>query len=203
MMSPFRRHGGPRGHGHGHHPHDDRFGPDADWQGPGAGRGRRERVFQGGDLKLLLLHLLREPAHGYDLMRAIGDLVGGDYSPSPGTVYPTLALLEDLGLAASTQEDGGRRRFRITAEGEAHLDQQRDALAQLLERLQHVNARSRARRMPEIVRAMENLKTSLRLRFADGTVDDETTRRIADVIDRAAVEIGRIRPGTPTGEASA
>ncbi|MGE0807515.1 MAG: PadR family transcriptional regulator [Burkholderiaceae bacterium] len=155
--------------------------------------GRRERLFEPGHIRLLILHLLSEQArHGYEIIRAIGELVGGEYSPSPGTIYPTLSLLEDIGYAESASQEGGRKQYRITAAGRVHLDEHRDAARRLVEQLEHGRLRARARGVPEIRRAMENLKTALRMRFDDGLPDVETVRRVADIIDRAAVEIGRI-----------
>lgn len=163
--------------------------------GPGGGGGgRRGRMFDGGDLKLLVLHLLsQQPRHGYEVIKAIGDRVGGDYSPSPGTIYPTLTLLEDLGLIQATSQDAGRRQYALTPEGETHLAAQADALARIEARLTLARDQARARSVPEIRRAMENLKTALRLRFdGDTPPDEDTVRRIADAIDRAAAEVNRI-----------
>lgn len=195
------RHGGPGGRhggwGEGHGPHEARAhisGADI-FGGGGGGRGaRRERVFEPGDLKLLALHILgQQPSHGYELIRAVGDLVGGDYSPSPGTIYPTLNLLEDLGLIAASAQEGGRKQYSLTPEGQSQLTEQRAAVEQLLARLGQVKQRHQARRIPEIQRAMENLKTALRLRLGDSadTPDTAEIQRVADLIDRAAVEIGR------------
>ena len=77
--------------------------------GRGGGRGRR-RMFDGAQLRLLLLKLIAdEPRHGYSLIKAIEELSGGDYAPSPGVVYPTLNLMVDEGLVAQADEEGGRR----------------------------------------------------------------------------------------------
>src|SRR5271170_7764122 len=109
---------------HGRHP----FG----WEGHGMRgirHGRRERVFEQGDLRLLLLKLISEkPRHGYELIKAVEDGVGGAYSPSPGVVYPTLALLEDLGYAKAAEADGGKKLFAITPAGETFLAEQATAL---------------------------------------------------------------------------
>lgn len=154
--------------------------------------GRRGRQFESGHIRLLALHFLAEqPRHGYELIRAIGDLVGGDYSPSPGTVYPTLSLLEDMGLAVSSQLEDGRRQYRLTDAGQAALSGQQEELARLLERFEHGRLRARAHGMPEIRRAMENLKTALRLRIGEELPEEDAVRRMAEIIDRAAVEIGR------------
>lgn len=156
--------------------------------------GRRGRMFDAGDMKLLVLHILAtEPCHGYEIIRVIGEMVGNDYSPSPGTIYPTLALLEDMGLVAAQAQDNGRKQYRITEQGLAHLQEQKAALQAVLERLDHGRKHRRKRGAPEIERAFENLKTALRIRFADGTPDEETLQRIAEIIDQAAFSVGRTK----------
>lgn len=197
-MSPFSHsHGrGARHGGHGRHGE-----PDADMPA----RGRRGRMFDQGQLKLLILHVLdARPSHGYEVIRAIAELAGGDYSPSPGTVYPTLTWLEDMGLARSGAEEGGRRQYHITPEGRVQLQSRREHLDALLMRLREGRRHALARRAPEIERAMENLKTALRLRFAGGAPDADALQRLAAIIDRAAVEIGREAGGSAraAGEAT-
>ncbi|MBK1715795.1 PadR family transcriptional regulator [Rubrivivax gelatinosus] len=157
------------------------------------GGGRRERLFEHGDLRLLALYVLRQrPSHGYEVIKAIEDLVGGDYSPSPGTVYPTLAMLEDLGHASMTEAAGGRKQYSITPAGEQVLEAHREALERVLARLQHARSTADGRRSPAIHRATHNLKMALHLRFAGEPPSEETVRRIAEIIDRAAVEIERL-----------
>jgi len=160
--------------------------------GHGGGGGKRERIFASGDLKFVVLHLLAQnPGHGYEVIKAMSELVGGDYAPSPGTIYPTLNMLEDLGLITSSQTDGGRKEYRIAPAGETQLAEQRELVERILAHLgQHKN-RAQARRLPEIVRAMENLKMALRMRLGDDAPDQLITRRISEIIDRAAVEIER------------
>src|SRR3990172_691847 len=82
------------------------------WGGHGRGRGgpRRGRVFEQGDLKYVILKLLAEkPRHGYEIIKELEERFGGTYAPSAGTVYPTLALLEDLGYASVAPEGGGKK----------------------------------------------------------------------------------------------
>jgi DNA-binding PadR family transcriptional regulator len=161
--------------------------------GGGAGGGKRERIFASGDLKFVVLHLLaQKPAHGYDLIRALSELVGGDYSPSPGTIYPTLAMLEDLGFVAATPDGNGRKEYAITAEGKRQLDAQQASVDRVLTHINQHKSRSHARRIPEILRAMENLKTALRIRLGDDIPEQALSRRISEIIDRAAVDIERI-----------
>lgn len=98
------------------------------------GRGRRERLFEKGDLKYLFLDLLREtPRHGYDLMRAIEERSGGRYQASPGAVYPILQMLEDQGLVTARTTDG-RKTYAITPEGERFLQDNADSVRQVWQR---------------------------------------------------------------------
>src|SRR3954462_11681612 len=93
----------------------------------GAARGPRRprhggRMFEQGDLKLVILRLLEEkPRHGYEIIKELESRSGGAYSPSPGTIYPTLTLLEDLGYARAIPEEGGKKIYEITDEGRKHL----------------------------------------------------------------------------------
>ncbi|MGB5020145.1 MAG: PadR family transcriptional regulator, partial [Sphingorhabdus sp.] len=87
--------------------------------GPQRGRGgRRGKLFDGNELRLILLKLIADqPRHGYDLIKAIEELSDGAYAPSPGVVYPTLTMLVDMGLIGEAQSDGAKRSFAITNEG--------------------------------------------------------------------------------------
>ena len=155
------------------------------------GRGeRRERVFEQGDLRLLLLKLVSEkPRHGYDLIKAIEDAVGGAYSPSPGVVYPTLTLLEDLGYANVEEAEGGKKLYAITAEGTAFLDTQTEALSQLQARIDQAAMTGRGRNAPQIVRAMGNLGMALQLRLRRGPLTEDQIQAVAAAIDAAAAAV--------------
>src|SRR5690242_5680234 len=88
------------------------FGPPG--FGPGFGKGRRRRR---GDVRYAILDALAErPMHGYEIMSWLEERSGGRWRPSPGSVYPTLQLLEDEGLVAGSDE-GGRRVFALTDAG--------------------------------------------------------------------------------------
>src|SRR6476469_3441929 len=106
-------------------------------EGWGGRRGRRSRrMFESGELRLVLLKLIAdEPRHGYDLIRAIEELTGGEYAPSPGVVYPTLTLLQDMGLIEEAAGEGQRKPFQITDEGRAHLEERSGDVEDLMDRL--------------------------------------------------------------------
>ncbi len=125
------------------------FGPLAwdDWCGPFAGRGgarrrqgprggrRRRQFFESGEVKYVILRLIREkPRHGYEIIKALEQETGGWYTASAGTVYPTLQLLEDQGHVRIV-ETGGKKVYHITPEGEAFLAEHRDVLDDILERV--------------------------------------------------------------------
>lgn len=108
-----QRHGGHGGHG-------GRGGQ----RGGQGGRGEGKRFFERGKFKFALLELLAaEPMHGYQLIKAMEQKTGGLYSPSAGSVYPNLQLLEDMGLIESANADG-KKLYRITQEGSAYLREQ-------------------------------------------------------------------------------
>jgi DNA-binding PadR family transcriptional regulator len=145
------------------------------------------RLFDYGELRLVVLSLIHEqPRHGYDLMRAIEERMGGSYSPSPGVIYPTLSWLEDSGYATAETESAGRKRYRITTEGEAFLAANRAAIDALFSRIGPPGG-GRYRGVPTpVLRGMENLKLALRLRLKQAAFDDATVSKIAAALDAAA-----------------
>src|SRR5215212_2854839 len=152
------------------------FGPfhfdlndDEGWGGSrGRSRGRgRKRMFESGELRLVLLKLIGDqPRHGYDLIRAIEELTGGGYAPSPGVVYPTLTLLQDMGFIEEAAGDGPRKPFQVTAEGTAHLEENAEDVAELFERLEGLGSSRRRSHRPEMGRAIGNLMSALKNRIA-------------------------------------
>lgn len=204
---------GPRGEGcgPGRNRRSFRFGPggfDFDFgdgfaDGPGWGRGGRggggsrgrRRMFGSGELRLVLLKLIAdEPRHGYQLIKAIEDLTEGDYAPSPGVVYPTLTLLEDMGLIAEVQSKDAKKSFEATAEGRAHLAENADEVADLIDRLEGHGQKRRHCQRPEIGRAIGNLMTALRNRVAHDGWNEALLEEVIDILDQAAQRIERAKP---------
>ena len=164
------------GRGHHHRGHDHHH------------RGRRARIFDQGDLRLIMLDLIAEaPRHGYEIIKLIEERVGGAYSPSPGVVYPTLTLLEEMGFATVGSTDGARKHYAITPEGRAHLDANRAGIDTLRARMDQIG-KDRGAPSPQIERAVENLRTALRLRLERG-LNEGDGQTIADVLDGAAKAI--------------
>lgn len=86
----------------------------------------QNRVFERGRIKLVILSMIAEkPRHGYDIIQELGGKSHGFYSPSAGTVYPILQLLEDQGLVISKQKEG-KKIYTVTADGEKYLNEYKE-----------------------------------------------------------------------------
>jgi len=191
--------GGWRGH----------FGPGKGWGGRhGKGGGdmvRAGRMLAHGDLRLIALALIAEqPRHGYEIIKVLEDKTAGWYSPSPGIVYPTLTYLEEAGYVTA-QAEGAKKLYTITDEGRAHLEENRDFVDAVLERMSAVGEKaSRMRRhfdrdeyrrgdrdgrkrLPPLVRAaIDNLREVAAERLEG---DAEAEAKLVEVLARAAAEL--------------
>src|SRR3569833_4390245 len=208
-MHRHGRHWGSRGHGWLGAPWMEAVGRKMEAMGRGFGdwgdfpfggfeRGRggrgRGRLSASGVLRLVLLKLIAdEPRLGYELIKAIEELTGGVYAPRPGTVYPTLSLLEDEGaIAESADADKGRKAFAATEQGLGELAEKAGEVEALMARLAGVGARTDGRRSPELGRAFANLGRVLATRFREGGLAAAATEEIVDIIDEAAKRIERL-----------
>jgi DNA-binding PadR family transcriptional regulator len=150
------------------------------------------RVFDHGDLRLLILDLIaQKPRHGYEIIKAVEEMLAGWYSPSPGVVYPTLTMLEELGHASVSASDGARKLYSITPEGEAWLKDNRAAMEAVRSRIAEASATYGGGPPPQIVRAVENLRLALRLRVSRGPLGEEAVRAITAALDAAAGAVER------------
>lgn len=176
-------------HGLDHH----HFGHGRHGRGGGGRRSGPGRFFAQGDLRLVVLRLIAEkPRHGYELIKAIEERAGGAYSPSPGVIYPTLTLLEELGhVTAGAAAEGARKSHELTAEGRAFLEANRPAVDALLARMDEAGRARGGGPAPQVVRAMENLKLALRLRLSRGPLSEEQANAVAAALDAAAVGVER------------
>lgn len=181
---PGMRHG-VRG-GWGHHARH--------WGGRGErGEGRSRRMFDGGELRLVLLKLIAdEPRHGYELIRQIEELTGGAYAPSPGMVYPTITLLDDMGFIAQQQSEGAKKAFAITEAGTAELDANAEQVAALIARLTALGEDRQKTDVKSVRRAMGNLREVLINRLSAGDFDENTLHDAVALIDEVAQKIERL-----------
>ena len=171
------------------------FGGEDDLGGPFGGRhggGRFGRMFGHGDLKLILLALIAEqPRHGYQLIRTIEEMFGGSYAPSPGAVYPTLTMLEEMGYArVDTSEGGTKKLYIVTDEGRAYLEENRDTVDALMARME-VTARAASKYAAPIPihEAMRTLKRAVIMRGA--LWSEAEAKRVRAIIEKAAAEISK------------
>jgi len=156
-------------------------------------RWRRGPVFESGEMKYVILRLLREkPRHGYEIIKALEERFGGWYSPSPGTVYPTLQLLEDQGFVRVVETDG-RKTYHITAEGEAFLDEHRDTIDEMFDRVRETVRDFAGGTMGELSQSFTRLAAlAWRDAWKHGSTD-ERTKRIVEILNEAAEQIRNLR----------
>ena len=153
-------------------------------------RGGRRRRFDSGELRLVLLKLISDqPRHGYDLIRAIEALTGGAYAPSPGVVYPTLTMLQDMGHIDEQKSEGARKAFAITQEGAAHLAANETEVAAVFAKLAELAAVRERFDGVSLRRAMMNLRMAIRGRLMQDGADKATMREITKILDDAARNI--------------
>ena len=166
------------------------FGFHGQRHGFGGRHGRRgEREIDQGDLRFVILKLIGEsPRHGYEIIKAIEDAVGGAYSPSPGVIYPTLTLLEELGYVTVEAAEGGKRLYRITEAGQAALEEKKATVEGIFHRMSEIHDRFDGP-SPRIARAMQNLGAAISLRMRAGPVSAEELDTLVAAIDQAAGKV--------------
>ncbi len=134
----------------------------------------------------MLSLIATRPRHGYELIKSITETSGGAYSPSAGVIYPTLALLEDLGQVKVSVDAEQRKLHEITAEGRAFLEANRVALAALESRLGATRTPEVDEQIHKVREAMGSLKQALRATLSAGPVSRERLEEIVATIEAAA-----------------
>jgi DNA-binding PadR family transcriptional regulator len=152
--------------------------------------------FERGDIKLVILDLLREkPRHGYDIIQELENKFQGFYSPSSGTVYPTLQLLEDQDMITSDQKTG-KKVYTITEVGINYLKEREDDLKAIQERSQGHWGEHRKflHEMRDEFNGYE-FKNSIKLlfnKFREGKMTDEKKAKIKSLFHKFIEEIEKI-----------
>ena len=164
------------------------------WGRRGGGFGPREgRMFDGGELKLVILALIAEkPRYGYEIIKELSERVGGDYSPSPGVVYPTLTMLEEMGYAGASQDEQGRKLYTVTTQGEKQLADSKSEVDAIFARFGGQEGAVGRGGVGSVIRAMMNLRVATRLRLRARSATAEQVQAIVDALDEAAKKIERI-----------
>ena len=148
---------------------------------------RRGASFQKGDLKYVILDLLKDkPRHGYDIIRELEELSYGFYKPSPGVIYPTLQMLEEMGYASSTEQEG-KRVYSITEEGRRFLDNQSDIADHVRRQMKHKWGFKNIGRMIMVTREYHALEDLLGNSFR--RLDADKAELICEILSRAYHEI--------------
>lgn len=198
IFTHHRRHEGGEHHGHGHFGHfmkrGMRGGFGRGWErgegeghASGRGHGRRGggRLFDHGTLRWLLLSLIAEkPSHGYELIKAVETKLGGAYSPSPGVIYPSLTLLEEMGALVSVTE-GGKKQYSITDAGRVLLTENAEAIASVQATMDKFSAHALR---PEIIQnAIGRLRSTIHNRLAgEPALTKDQIEAIAAILNEAA-----------------
>jgi DNA-binding PadR family transcriptional regulator len=151
--------------------------------------GRVGRFLEHGDLRFVVLALIAgQPRHGYELIKELEDRTGGAYRPSPGVIYPTLALLEDEGFIRPVTGEAGRKLFEITDQGREALTANQAGVDAVFGRMAEAAEGSDTTR-PRIGRAMANLGMALQQRLSRRPITPDEIDRIVATLDAAAVAI--------------
>ena len=167
------------------------FGPQAfafRMGGRHRGGGRRQ-MFEAGEMKYVILRLIKEkPRHGYEIIKALEERMSGCYTPSAGTVYPTLQLLEDQGFVKAVDTDG-KKVYHITPEGEKYLEEHRDRLDDILDRVRESVRGFAGGAMADLNQAFAGLaRTAYKTAWRAGP-DDDRTRKIVEILKKALAEV--------------
>jgi len=198
------RHHGPCGHSRDerHHGRHGGFGGPGIFEGfmgrggrgfGGFGGTDRERLFDSGELRLVILALVAEkPSYGYEIIKAIEERLSGGYAPSPGVVYPTLTLLEEEGYATVSSAESGKKLYTVTEQGSEYLKTNQATIQAIFGRMEQAGKIFGRGRSPQIMRALMNLKFALKMRASQGNLTPEQTGKIVEAIDAAAKIIGEI-----------
>lgn len=145
------------------------------------------RPFQRGDFKYILLqHLKEKPSYGYEIIRALEERFHSFYVPSPGSVYPTLQMLEEMGQVKATEQEG-KKVYSITAEGLKFLEEEKDSEERIQKQMKHWCNPENADDIIDTMREFEKLAGLLREKVRHA--DTEKLSHMRKVLSSAYEEI--------------
>lgn len=154
------------------------------------GHWRGGRMFEQGGLKFVILRLLDEkPRHGYEIIKELEERSRGRYTPSPGTVYPTLTMLEEMGFASSAVEEGGKKVYSITDAGRQHLLENKSAVDDVIDRLAEVGASIFGEQMRAAHEAMGALGRTYVHATLHRSADPEYVAKVVEILRHAAADL--------------
>jgi DNA-binding PadR family transcriptional regulator len=168
-------------------------GPMGHDRGFGGGGGGRERHFDNGELRFVILQLIADkPSYGYEIIKAIEEKLSGAYAPSPGVVYPTLTMLEEEGFAVVSSTEGSKKLYAATEQGVEYLKENKVVLKAIFGRMEQAGKTFGRGRSPQIMRAIMNLRYALKIRTERANLSPEQIRKVAEAIDAAARAIDEV-----------
>jgi DNA-binding PadR family transcriptional regulator len=146
-------------------------------------RDRPPRAERGGVRYLVLDAIADQPRHGYEIMSAIAERSGGSYKPSPGVIYPTLQMLEELGHVKVTERDD-KKVYTITAAGKADLEEHRDEVDAFYERSEDV-WEDHAEELRDFMMRIRGLVRAFRRSARRGRLTPKTMSKVRSILDEA------------------
>ena len=147
------------------------------------------KMFERGELKFVILRLISEsPMHGYEVMKALEEESKGYYRPSPGSVYPTLQMLDDEGYV-SVEEKDSKKIYSITTEGVAYLKENEDVVDDVFERVETFTDRFFGRDMKELSRSFSRLAQLTFDQAFQWGAEPEDIARMREILERAVDEM--------------
>lgn len=162
--------------------------------GEGGGRGwwdlfgdRPPRAERGGVRYLVLAAIADTPRHGYEIMAVIEERSGGSYRPSPGVIYPTLQLLEELGHVRASERDG-KKIYAITAAGTRELEEHRDEVSSFYEQSEDV-WEDHADAVRDVADRVRRLVRAFRRTVRRGRLTPARMARVRAILDEAVTKL--------------
>lgn len=164
--------------------------PSARTGGCSGRRKRREKMLEASEIRLLMLHFLSQhAAHGYELIKSVEELSKGEYTPSPGIIYPNLTLLEEMEAIEVVDAQATRKAYRLTAAGKALLADNRETVSRLITRLSTLAILVNNRSIPAVEQAIYGLKVALNQRLAQEDISDAALQTLIAALHDAAEKI--------------
>jgi DNA-binding PadR family transcriptional regulator len=151
---------------------------------------RQSRLFEKGDLKYVILNLIKDkPSHGYEIMRALEESFHGFYTPSAGSVYPTLQMLDDMNYVSSSERDG-KRVFTITPEGIKFLKEKKHVIEKIQCQMKEWWGQADREEFHEAVRDLRGIGRLLGRRGQELT--QEKWRKVREIVSQAARDVNEL-----------
>jgi DNA-binding PadR family transcriptional regulator len=151
---------------------------------------RHRGHFQKGNLKYIILDLIKDkPRHGYEIILELEEQSHGFYKPSPGVIYPTLQMLEEMGYAKSTEQDS-KKVYSITDEGLKFMIEQKDIASDIKSRIKHRWSFKNIGKMVSVMKEYHALESLLGRGLRH--LDTDKANRIGDILTQAYRDIESI-----------